>query len=59
VTHRSCPTVSYALRIAKSRHSAAVMRLACRRCNVIFAMITRGEFFRELPIRTLQEVPAA
>lgn len=41
------------------RHNAAVMCLARRRCNVIFAMLTRGEFFRELPDRTPQEVPAA
>ena len=30
-----------------------------RMSNVIFAMLTRGEFFRELPARTPQEVPAA
>lgn len=41
------------------RHNAAVMCLARRLCNVIFAMLTNGEFFRELPARTPQEVPAA
>lgn len=41
------------------RHNAAVMCLARRRCNVIFAMLTRGEFFRELPARTSQEVAVA
>lgn len=34
------------------RHNAAVMCLARRRCNVIYAMLTRGEFFREVPART-------
>lgn len=33
------------------RHNAAVMCLARRRCNVIYAMLTRGEFFREVPAR--------
>lgn len=28
-----------------TRHNAAVMCLARRRCNVIYAMLTRGEFF--------------
>lgn len=33
------------------RHNAAVMCLARRRCNVIYAMLTRAEFFREIPAR--------
>lgn len=41
------------------RHNAAVMCMARRRCNVIFAMLTRGEFFRELPARTQQAAVAA
>ncbi|UDL76988.1 transposase [Corynebacterium uberis] len=31
------------------RHNAAAMCLACRRCNIIYAMLTRREFFREIP----------
>lgn len=38
------------------RHNAAVICLARRRCNVIYAMLTRGEFFREIPAR---QQPAA
>ncbi|WP_130839319.1 IS110 family transposase [Corynebacterium neomassiliense] len=41
------------------RHNAAVMCLARWRCNVIFAMLTRGEFFRELPARPAGEAFAA
>lgn len=41
------------------RHNAAVMCLARRRCNVMFAMLTRGEFFRELPPRATPETAAA
>ncbi|WP_312804137.1 IS110 family transposase [Corynebacterium variabile] len=41
------------------RHNAAVMCLARRRCNVIFAMLTNGEFFRELPARAAGEAVAA
>ena len=35
------------------------MCLARRRCNVIFAMLTNGEFFRELPARAAGESVAA
>lgn len=31
------------------KHNAAVICLARRRCNVIYAMLTRREFFREIP----------
>ena len=31
------------------RHNAAVMCLARRRCNMIYAMLTRKEFFRDEP----------
>lgn len=41
------------------RHSAAVMCLARRRCNVMFAMLTRGEFFREPPPRAATETGPA
>lgn len=41
------------------RHNAAVMCLAQRRCNVIFAMLTNSEFFRELPARPAEESVAA
>ncbi|WP_415684255.1 transposase, partial [Corynebacterium frankenforstense] len=33
------------------RHNAAVMCLARRRCNVIFAMLKNREYFREIPPR--------
>lgn len=35
------------------------MCLSRRRCNVIFAMLTNSEFFRELPARTAEESVAA
>ena len=35
------------------KHNAAVMRLARSRCNVIYALLTRREFFREIPARTI------
>ncbi|TXS74797.1 IS110 family transposase [Corynebacterium sp. LK11] len=35
------------------RHNAAVMWLARSRCNVIYALLTRCEFFREIPARTI------
>ena len=35
------------------KHNAAVMWLARRRCNVIYALLTRCEFFREIPARTI------
>ena len=35
------------------KHNAAVMCLARRRCNVIYALLTRREFFREIPARTI------
>lgn len=41
------------------RHNAAVMCLARRRCNVLYVMLTRGEYFRELPPRTTVEAAAA
>ena len=31
------------------RHNAAVMCLARRRCNMIYAMLTKKEFFRDEP----------
>ncbi|MCQ9169246.1 IS110 family transposase, partial [Corynebacterium amycolatum] len=33
------------------RHNAAVICLARRRCNVIYAMLKNKEFFREIPPR--------
>lgn len=36
-------------RVEGKRHNAAVMCLARRRCNVIYAMLTNKEFFREVP----------
>lgn len=33
-------------------HNAAVIFLARRRCNVIYAMLKNKEFFREIPPRT-------
>ncbi|STC40830.1 IS110 family transposase [Corynebacterium amycolatum] len=35
------------------KHNAAVMWLARSRCNVIYALLTRCEFFREIPARTI------
>ena len=35
------------------KHNAAVICLARRRCNVIYALLTRCEFFREIPARTI------
>ena len=35
------------------KHNAAVMCLARSRCNVIYALLTRREFFREIPARTI------
>ena len=35
------------------KHNAAVMWLARSRCNVIYALLTRREFFREIPARTI------
>ena len=35
------------------KHNAAVMCLARRRCNVIYALLTRREFFREIPPRPI------
>lgn len=37
------------------RHKAAVMCMARRSCNVIFAMLTRGEFFGRLPLTSRRE----
>lgn len=31
------------------KHNAALICLARRRCDVIYAMLTRGEFYREKP----------
>lgn len=33
-------------------HNAAIICLARRRCDVIFAILKRGEFYREQPART-------
>nr|WP_255372431.1 transposase [Corynebacterium sp. CNJ-954] len=41
------------------RHNAAVMCLARRRCIIVFAMLTRGELFREFPLRATAETAAA
>ena len=35
------------------KHNAAVMWLARSRCNDIYALLTRREFFREIPARTI------
>lgn len=35
------------------KHNAAVMWLARSRCNVIYALLTRREFFRKTPARTI------
>lgn len=37
------------------RNNVAVMCLARRRSNVVFAMFTNGELFRELPARPAEE----
>ena len=45
------PSRDYYLRkrAESKKHNAAVMCLARRRCNVIYALLTRREFFREIP----------
>lgn len=40
-------------------HNAAVMCLARRRCNVVFAILTRGEVFRKLPPQPITVAAAA
>lgn len=49
--HEASKTYYEKKRAEGKRHNAAVMCLA-RRCNVIYAMLTRAEFFREVPVRT-------
>jgi len=57
--HPASKTYYEKKRAEGKRHNAAVMCLARRRCNVIFAMLTNGEFFRELPARPAGESVAA
>ena len=57
--HPASKTYYEKKRAEGKRHNAAVMCLARRRCNVIFAMLTNGEFFRELPARPAEESVAA
>lgn len=57
--HPASKTYYEKKRAEGKRHNAAVMCLARRRCNVIFAMLTNGEFFRELPARAAGESVAA
>lgn len=57
--HPASKTYYEKKRAEGKRHNAAVMCLARRRCNVIFAMLTNNEFFRELPARPAGESVAA
>ena len=57
--HSASKTYYEKKRAEGKRHNAAVMCLARRRCDVIFAMLTNGEFFRELPARPAEESVAA
>lgn len=49
--HEPSKTYYERKRAEGKRHNAAIMCLARRRCNVIYAMLTRAEFFREIPAR--------
>lgn len=49
--HEPSKTYYERKRAEGKRHNAAIMCLARRRCNVIYAMLTRAEFFREVPAR--------
>lgn len=49
--HEPSKTYYERKRAEGKRHNAAIMCLARRRCNVIYSMLTRAEFFREVPAR--------
>src|SRR5690625_2686033 len=50
--HEPSKTYYEKKRAEGKRHNAALMCLARRRCNVIYAMLTRGEYFREIPAQS-------
>ncbi|GAV96150.1 transposase [Corynebacterium glutamicum] len=49
--HEPSKTYYERKRAEGKRHNAAIMYLARRRGNVIYAMWTRAQFFREVPAR--------